>query len=295
MDHTLVSLDAISGQFLSENSEIPPDIIFKFCSASGDGADVVAAHKMILAMVSQIFRNMFYVHNTVDKSANEILIEDSNKPTFQMMIDAVYNVKPMKESLQGKSVDEMFAVLYLVTKYKISSLELAVKECLSSFTITEDNALDVADDAMEYLATFEEAAQSLLLSCAKLLKSKLTDNESFVRIVAENGDRMATVHKLALLIKDLPPPPPVPCSGCKRVPTECLHGEKVTHENVEIGVKVVRSPNYPEYRPNDSWGTGVVTKKDERNNDSWFIRWENNVENGDWAILNGSYFLFKCH
>jgi len=293
MDHTLVSLDAISGQFLSENSEIPPDIIFKFCSASGDGADVVAAHKMILAMVSQIFRNMFYVHNTVDKSANEILIEDSNKPTFQMMIDAVYNVKPMKESLQGKSVDEMFAVLYLVTKYKISSLELAVKECLSSFTITEDNALDVADDAMEYLATFEEAAQSLLHSCAKLLKS----NDSFVRVVAENGSRaqMATVLKLAVLIMELSPPPPALCSNCKRVPTECLNGTKVTQDNVEIGVKVVRRPGYPDYRPNDSWGTGVITKKDERDEYRWIVRWENNQENGNWPIFVNSYFLFKCH
>ena len=54
-------------------------------------------------MVSDIFRNMFYVHNTVDMSAKEIMMEDTTKPTFQMMIDAVYNVKPMKKSLQGKS------------------------------------------------------------------------------------------------------------------------------------------------------------------------------------------------
>merc|ERR1719186_1065553 len=66
-------------------------------------------------MVSQIFRNMFFVHNTVDKSAKVVVIEDSNKPTFRMMLDAIYNMKTMKESLQGKTTQEIFAVLYLVT------------------------------------------------------------------------------------------------------------------------------------------------------------------------------------
>ena len=101
----MVNFSAGSGQFLSDSSEIPPDIIFKFSS----DREVVAAHKMILAMVSQIFRNMFFVHNTVDKSANEIVMVDSSKPTFQMMIDAVYNVKPMKESLQVICLDPLKA------------------------------------------------------------------------------------------------------------------------------------------------------------------------------------------
>merc|ERR550519_1841405 len=57
-------------------------------------------------MVSKVFRNMFYVHNTADKLAEQIVIEDATKPAFQIMIDAIYNVKTIKESLKGKAIYE---------------------------------------------------------------------------------------------------------------------------------------------------------------------------------------------
>jgi len=289
-----VNLNSETAQFIAENSEIPPDIIFKFTSAGGEDGEEVAAHKMILSIVSKIFRNMFYVHNTLDKSATEMVMEDTTKPVFQMMIDAVYNKKPLKENLQGKSVQEMFAVLYLVTKYKISALELAVKECLVSFPITEENALEVADDAMEYLATFEEAAQILLVSCAKFLEPKFTKRKCFIRFVAENGDRMATVHKLAVLIKDLSPSTPPTCSNCKMISTECLDGEKVTKENVKIGVTLKLIPaEMAVYRPGDGEGTGVIVEKDS--DMYWFIRWDNNQQIDSWPISGGHFFRFKCH
>ena len=68
-------------------------------------------------------------------------------------------------------------------------------------------------------------------------------------------------------------------------------------QETEVQSEEIRRPGYlPDYRPNDSWGTGVVTKKDERSEYSWFIRWENNLENGDWGIVPGiDFLLFKCH
>lgn len=290
MDPTLIDLSAKSGQFISANSDIPPDIIFKFADKTE-----IAAHKMILSMVSLVFRNMFYVHDTRDRLANEIVIEGTTKPPFQIMIDSVYNIKSMKKSLQEKSVDEIFAVLHLVTMYEIPELVLAVKEYLSTFPITEENVMEVADNAMEYLSTFEEAAQCLLLSCAKILKRKLTDTESFNQFVVENGDKMATVHKLAVLMKGLPPIPmstPVCCSGY-----ECMDGVDVCAENVKVGIRVIRDPKYNvEYRSHESQGVGVIVKKDVRKENCWFIRWENGEENGKWAIesRHNAIFLFKC-
>jgi len=292
MDPTLVSLDANAAQLISDNSAIPSDITFKFPSVGGEISEV-SAHKTILAMVSDIFTNMFFVHDTVDMSAKVVVIEDSNKPTFQMMLDAIYNVKPMKESLQGKTVHEIFAVFYLVTKYKISSLELAVKEHLSSFPFTVDNVIEVANDAQEYAATFDEAVQILLLAGAKFLKSNFVDKDSFVGIVANNGNHMEAVHKLAVLMKDLPTPP---CRGCKRKAAECLDGVEVTAGNFKMGVKVRRNPDsFPSYRPNESQGVGVVVREDESTENRFVIRWENNEENGNWPLLpNASLFLFKC-
>ena len=104
MDLTIIDLNTKSAQFLSENSEIPSDITFKF-TKDVEGHKRVTAHKLILAMVSQVFRNMFYVHNTKDRTASEISIEDRSKAAFQTMVEAIYNVKTMKESLKEKTVE----------------------------------------------------------------------------------------------------------------------------------------------------------------------------------------------
>merc|ERR1719505_417222 len=124
MDPTTIDMSPKCAEIISENSESPPDVTFKF-TKDMDGDNKVTAHKLILAMVSQVFRSMFFVHNTKDRSVNEITIEDSTKAAFQIMIEAIYNVKTMRESLKEKTIHEIFAVLYLVTKYKISELELA--------------------------------------------------------------------------------------------------------------------------------------------------------------------------
>jgi len=289
MDPTLVNLNARTGQFISENSEIPPDITFKFTKDGGD--DEVLANKTILSLVSGVFRNMFFVHDTEDRLAKVIVLEDTTKQPFLIMIHAMYNFKPMKESLQGKSIDLIFAVLYLVTKYEIPELVLAVKEHLSSLPITEDNVLEIATDAMEYISTFGEEAQGILISCAKFLENKLTGVKSYNRFVADNGDRMATVHKLAVLMKDLTPPT---CSGCRRKPTECLNGESVKASNVMVGARVRRNPSNTD-RLDESQGVGVIVRKDDsKGNLHWFVRWENNQENGGWFINCGGIFLFKC-
>ena len=237
MDPTVIDLSSKSARFISENSEIPPDITFKF-TKDIDGDNKVAAHKFVLAMVSQVFRNMFFVTNTKDRSANEIHIKDTTMEAFQIMVEAIYNVKTMKESLKGKTIDEMFAVLYLVTKYKIPELELATKECIASFPVTGDNVLEVATDALQYEATFKEASHHILLACAKFLQPKFADSSYLLQFVADNGDRMATVHKLAVLIKDLPAPT---CTNCLVNP--CQHGTGIEETQFRVGLKVAYNPS----------------------------------------------------
>ena len=83
---------------------------------------------MILALVSPVFRKMLYVHNTVNMFAQVIILEDTTAPVFRIFMDAIYGVTPIQESLKGKTVDEIFAVLYLVHKYDIPELVMAVQE-----------------------------------------------------------------------------------------------------------------------------------------------------------------------
>jgi len=198
MDPTRINWSRRMAALLSD-SDIPTDVTFKF---KGTNDSEVSAHRMILAVVSPMFRKMFYVHNTVDMFAQEIIIEDTNAPAFMILIDAIYSIKTIQESLNGKTVDEIFAVLYLVTKYDIPELVQAVKDTLTSIPLTADTVLEVAGDVMDYSSTFKEEAQKLLLACAKFLKNKLTHPLDVFELIAENGDKMEVVHKLAVLVRE---------------------------------------------------------------------------------------------
>lgn len=222
-------------QILCENSSIPSDVTFKITEA--DVVHDVKAHKNILAMVSTVFESMFFVHNTTDMSAREIPIPDTTKPAFQILIDAIYEVRLIEDSLKGKSVHEVFAVLYLVVKYEIPELVQAVKECLSSFPFTRDTVVEVASDAMEFLETFQEDAQNLLLLCAKFLKNELAEVASVLRFVAENQDQMIAVNKLLILIHNIAPT--ILCPNCQQEP--CKNGIKVKEDEFRLGLNVSSS------------------------------------------------------
>ena len=120
MDPTRINWSRRMAALLSD-SDIPTDVTFKF-KRSNDSE--VSAHRMILAVVSPMFRDMFAQMDIFDQ---EIIIEDTTAPAFRIIIDAIYSVKTIKESLRGKTVDEIFAILYLVTYYRIPELVQAVK------------------------------------------------------------------------------------------------------------------------------------------------------------------------
>ena len=101
-----------------ESFGIPTDVTFQIVDETGAKRSLqeVRAHKMILGMVSDIFKTMFYSTNVGNKTANIIKIEKTTAPAFRIMIDAVYNIKSIGDSLKGKSVDEIFDIMILVDK-----------------------------------------------------------------------------------------------------------------------------------------------------------------------------------
>ena len=66
------------------------------------------------------------------------------------MLDGIYNTVSIQESLKNKSVEEVFSVLNLVTRYKVPELENSVREYLAPFPLTKETVLDVTQDTMKY-------------------------------------------------------------------------------------------------------------------------------------------------
>ena len=116
--------------------------------------------------------------------------------------------------------------------------------------ITEDNVLDVATDAMEYESTFQSDAQTILIACAKFLQPKFADGFAVVQFVADNGDSIATVHRLAVIIKDLPA---LKCTNCGK--DTCQHGSGIEETQFRVGLKVGYNPAA---QVQDCWGKEIT-------------------------------------
>lgn len=302
MSNKRLNLSTFTPDFISDNSPIPHDITFKFLE---DDPGEVSAHKNILGMVSKVFLNMFFKHNTRDKSAREMVMKNTNRTAFKIMIEAIYNSKSIEENLRGKSLHEMFTVLNLVTQYEIPDLVLAVKACLSSFPITEvDSVLDIASDAVEYLATFEEDARNVLLRCAKFLNEALRDVNSFSQFVSNNSDRFVVVDRLLILMAEMKPP----CSNCLKNP--CLNGDPVKQSQVREGLKVANNPAgiHMTFWKSASDGTNVIYFRGEieevvnvnsmRVQGKWLLQGGQEVSRGvscDVIRKGKSGFVFRCN
>ena len=54
-----------------------------------------------------------------------IKIEKTTALAFQILKDAIYNIKSIGESFQGKSVDEVFYVVDLIERFHIPELHMS--------------------------------------------------------------------------------------------------------------------------------------------------------------------------
>jgi len=188
-----------------------------------------------------------------DGQLHEVKVKETTAPAFRILMDAVYDVKSIGESLSGKSVDEVFDVVNLIERYQIKELMEPAKECLDNYPVTEDNVLEVAGDALEYSEMFEAEVHQLLLTCAKFLMPKLKDAKSMMRYAAENKDRQLEFATLVALMNDIKP---TECSNCKK--EVCRDGEVVEDDEFVEGLLVTNN-KASVYWGNEDNGTGRVT------------------------------------
>jgi len=279
-------------------THFPPDITFKI--EENGSVHRIDAHKVLMGLASLVFNRMF-VMDTKDKDAKEILIKETTPQAFQIMKDGIYNTKLIKDSLNGKSVTEVFSVLDLVTRYEIPELQISVREYLAKFPLTDDNVLDVAEDAINYTETFADEAQELLMTCARFLKPKLNDAQAVFRYVADNMDRGEVVLKLQVLMKE---EASLPCTNCQQ--ETCLDGQVVLYSQARVGLVVTNNighfgaVNFGTARiisvnPN-GWainGSASVILEKIKNGES-SVHFNTNPYPLRSSTSNKNYFLFSC-
>jgi len=223
-------------QTLSSTSNIPTDVKFVFRDNKEENNSVkeVNAHKLILALVSDVFEREFYGTLAKKEVESVIDIEDAQQEVFIVMVDFIYNKQP-DVSMHG--LPFLGNLFYLAEKYNISALLNEIIKVISRKQICDESVLDIATVAEDYvfLEQFSETLyESVAVYLLKKFAGKLDKAIDFFWQVQPNQVNGLALLKVMSKMKEVVPPI---CDNCKAYP--CMDGEGLTKSNFVPGARVV--------------------------------------------------------
>jgi len=216
---------------LDPASDLPTDVKFVF-KTEGGVEEEVRAHKLILAIASDVFKRQFFGSMQTE---NLINILDSNKDVFQTMIDYVYN---KKIEFLDYGLDFLSHLYHLADKYDIEELRREIIASIPGHEITIQNVIYVAILAEEN-THHQPLSGALYDVAATFLKQKFDAKaknvyDLFSEAVASERHGLALMRVMGR-IKFLPKPE---CDNCKQVKELCLNGQSVKCDTGVVGATV---------------------------------------------------------
>lgn len=222
-------------QSLSPACRVPTDIKFVF-KEENDGASSlkeVRAHKVILALVSDVFEKGFYGDIRDDGCVE---IKDASHESFEAMINFIYNVN---SDLSIYDLERLCSLYYLGDKYNINALkketliaiikkDIPAEEIIGVCVLTEQHS--VHEELKDTLQ--KTTAQSMM----KIFEGDLGKAIDFLAQSEIDDTTPMSAKSLVLLLARMKKIKPLVCGNCKSNP--CLTDVGITRENFVPGAKV---------------------------------------------------------
>ena len=125
---------------LSTSSTIPTNITFKVVDKEEQEVAMLEAHKMIVALHSDHFRNAFYGSGTKFKEGTEgvIVIKETTKEAFADFLGFLYE---KKIDFKTKNLEELYEILNLAERYSWPHLVWPRTEELFSRLFVDQNEI----------------------------------------------------------------------------------------------------------------------------------------------------------
>jgi len=232
-------------QSMSAESGIPTDIKFIF-KGEEDGFPIVKeikAHKLILALASDVFKNGFYGGFADDST---IEIEDATKESFRAMIDFIYN---RETDVTIYDFENLCTLYYLADKYNINVLKEETLKAIRNKEISPKNVLDVgllADNQSTHGALVEVLYETAAESLSKKFNNELdkvvefyTEIDSSATSASISCKSLVEIMKRVKRVKKVKEEGSSVCDNCENSP--CIKGRGLTRDNFVPGSKVSRS------------------------------------------------------
>eukprot|EP00092_Neocalanus_flemingeri_P021867 GFUD01023722.1.p1 GENE.GFUD01023722.1~~GFUD01023722.1.p1 ORF type:complete len:273 (-),score=76.30 GFUD01023722.1:16-834(-) len=217
---------------LESNHIVPTNIKFLF-KMENNSVKEVNAHKMILAVASDVFGKEFY--GSLKKDEDESDIVDASQEVFQVMINFIYN-KPT--NWEDYTISFLCSLYYLAEKYNIGDLKTDIIISIPGHKITRENVLQIVSLAEEnsHHEPLSEAIYDVATAFLKqVFEGKLQKASDFFSeaLVSAEFNAMALAKIMAMLNKIKP----LYCQNCYQSP--CLDGQGVTRENFVPGATIL--------------------------------------------------------
>ena len=183
---------------LATSSNIPTDITFKVVDKGEQVVANLEAHKMIVALHSDHFKNAFYGSGLKFKEGRDgvLVIKETTKEAFEDFLGFLYE---KKIDFKSKNLGELFEILNLAERYQVRELKDMTVEVFKNIPIAMDNVVDMAATAEEF-SHFDAMSKAVYSRCVAFIEGQFTNAQSVIEFIQRNEDK-ATVIKLVNDVK----------------------------------------------------------------------------------------------
>eukprot|EP00092_Neocalanus_flemingeri_P054323 GFUD01063967.1.p1 GENE.GFUD01063967.1~~GFUD01063967.1.p1 ORF type:complete len:270 (-),score=63.86 GFUD01063967.1:19-828(-) len=205
----------------------PTDVTFVFKDEGGSVKEI-KAHKVILAIPSDVFYREFYGSM---KEKDTIDITDASHDVFQAMIEFIYSKQP---NCKDMALSFLASLYYHAEKYNIKDLKDEIMASIPEHEVTMENVLDIAILAEDSIlhkpisdALYDAAATFLKIE----FKDKLNQALQFFTETEANEVHAVVIFKVMSRMKN------AICKNCQQSP--CLNNVGITEDNFVAGAEVI--------------------------------------------------------
>jgi len=226
---------------LGEDPRLAPDIYFRVIEeviVNGipqKKTELIGAHKFVLAMLSDVFKTMFF--GPMRDENEEIDINGTTIEAFKEFLNILYSLHTSSFETSVIEVKPLFEILDLCKRYMVLSAVTLIEAKISSTefeTLEPESVITAAIVANKYkeLVGFETISGTFLQCCSAFLNQSFTTvhqvRQFLARVETRFSDEIVALMVRLLALTD--------CSNCKA--PSCLHGCQVTEKNIVDGVRV---------------------------------------------------------
>ena len=175
--------------FLSEDSEIPPDVSIRVKADEEEGGGKsFRAHKILLAAVSPVFRKQFF--GPMKETMEVVEVKETTVEAFDTMLSYIYKL-PGEDTLnmvkERGCPQKIFELLLLADRYQIPNLvEVTSRVLETHLDITRENIIFTVTVASNYKEFFDHLGRKVLVRCVKWIRKETKRAGDIVALILDS-------------------------------------------------------------------------------------------------------------